>query len=249
MAADEAHTDVEVAFLPSGACVIAGGYMVDEEAWSPSGMVAVDDRKYLKLAKSNRKLRALCGCSLTFDKFLDDLMESRNAEIDRIVLETAKQHDPLGREPSKRKGARETFTGGSGAPESVQVTIPSSPEPISVAVLWTYDKKCCVSIQLTEDATALNAIVNAVHDQAQEGRRGRKRCRDERVAFEWKDVNWNYERGSAYVRWRDEDGAWHTKHKKAEENKYMTAEAVAEARNTAAAELHEFYVKNHVPPM
>ena len=244
----QAYRPVEVAFLPSGAVVIAGGYMADEDAWCPAGIVTVEERKYLKLAKSNRKLRALCGCYLTFDKFLDDLMDARNIEIERIVKETAKQQDPLGREPTKRKGTREMFTGGITAPESVQVKVPNMVEELYVTILWTYDKKCCVSVQITEDPTIISEIVKAVHDHGVEGSRGRKRGRDDRITFEWKEIGWNYDRGSATVRWRDEDGTWHTKNQKAEENQFMDPSAANEARIAAALKLHEFYIENHVPP-
>ena len=118
-------------------------------------------------------------------------------------------------------------------------------EPFVAKILWTYDKKCCVCI-FADGPDALAYIVKWLHRESELGSRGRKRPIEERVVFPHKEIKWNYTRCAAFVRWRDEDGVWHTRHQKADE-KRLPPEIVQENRLKAVEELHEWFVTHHHP--
>jgi len=223
----------------NGALIIAGGYLEVERPWMPSDITELEGDKFVPLHKLSKHLKDFLGKPLHFCKFFDDLMEMRNTICEEIMKAAIEKQDPLGqvrKTPSKRDRLAEVVL-----PEVVKLAVnpPVGMDNFDMHVAFASDFKSVVRVRV--DAQSLEYVLNAVEQDDKYGVRGRKRSKEDRVRFDFKEIMWNYNRNCPYIIYKDADGAQHTKTVKltspAKSDNVVDEVAVAHTVN----KLHDFF--------
>ena len=243
------YRDVQVYDVSEDTKVVSGGFLPCQEAWLPSGLVDIEGEKFVAISKLDRRLRTFAGTALTFNQYIDELLKARNSACEQILKTLANESEAvvpqnlgkLGVSVAKKRLSMQ-------APKTVSVTMPVNGDPSNTAdikVLFESDFK--VSVAVLVDATVLSHVCLGIHHNGQ-GQRGKERTLDNRVKFNYKEVRFNYSRGSAYIEYLDADGSKHTHDKHISVDARDTPEDEQHAMDDAAEYLHSYYVANHHPP-
>lgn len=223
--------------------IVMGGYLPHDEAWIPSNLIDVDGDYYLPLSKRDRKLSSFCGTVLACNKLIDSLLEKRNEQCSRILRALASEGEVIQDIDANLKFAKKRFS--MQAPKTIVLTVPSLLDPASfvcIPVVFESDAKVSCAVKVSTDV--MDYICNAISG-SDAGDRGKKRPRDDRICSGFKEVLYNYSRGSFYVVYCDADGRKHTKHAKPICDRLNTEEEKQQAMKECAQGLQEFYVDNH----
>ena len=210
-------------------------------------LIDVDSGFVVPFGKRDRKLSAFCGTPLVSNAFIDSMFAARNRLCDQVFKNLATEDEAI-QVVDEQKGLKIAKKRLSiSAPKTINLELPdpgSPGETFKVPVVFESDAKVSCAIHLT--AEVMDFVCRAI-STSEMGNRGKKRARDDRITTDYKEVLYNYSRGSFYVTYCDADGRKHTRHAKPDCDPRSTDEEQQQAIGECADRLHAFFMEQHHP--
>ena len=194
----------------------------------------IDGEAYMKLEKKNRNLVALCGKQLTSCKFLDDLIKTRNEKCLHVV-QSMREVEGHQLDGNKRPGKHQVAELDLPRTVPVKVLHLQKMKEIELEVVFEISLFPCVAVKLTSES--LEDIVTNIICSGP-GTRGLKRPKTDIVKIDFQGMHFNYQRGTVYDRYNDDDGRLRTINTKP--NAPHPGQDVNECIHDAA---HELYLR------
>ena len=195
--------------------LIEGGFLPETMAWCPNDLVEhADDGPYLKISRKSKPWKALCGTSLSLNKFLEELEGLRKNACDEAIRTAKLAANPT----TSHMSASEMFSRYKRV-MSFEMVLPhhvtvALPDGIHMKMLFTLDYRVNVAFALTKEN--LDYVITAVSEaatMASAARHKRPRVAENICpglqSHLYKEVKWNARMKCFYVNYKDADGHFH----------------------------------------
>ena len=197
--------------------VIQGGFLKSDSVWSPNDLIEIDGQHFLGLSKTDRKLAAFCGRDLAQPhplrdcKWLDELKLLRNAACNAALEDIIRANDPRGRCDTKCS-LRAKIDMVDTLPATVKFDVPGVDGGDPVQFTCTFEQNPHALVKVMADPATMSHIALALNKVDQEECK-KRRAKSDRVNL-GDNIDYDYNRESAYVKFEDDTGRQRRKYMK-----------------------------------